>query len=91
MYFHSYAYGNIIALISLILIIIVSYSWWRDIAREATYQGWHTLVVQRGLRYGMLLFILSEVMFFFSFFWAFFHSSLWPDIQIGAVWLIVGI
>lgn len=91
MYFHSYAYGNYLALSSFILISFVAYMWWRDIVREATYQGHHTLVVQRGLKYGMILFILSEVCFFFSFFWAFFHSSLGPDIQIGAVWPPIGI
>ena len=46
--------------------------WWRDVIREATYQGYHTPVVQLGMRYGMALFIASEVMFFVAFFWAFF-------------------
>lgn len=91
MYFHSFAYGGMIAFFSFILILVVSYAWFRDVAREGTYQGWHTLVVQRGLRYGMLLFILSEVLFFFSFFWAFFHSSLGPDIALGAIWPPIGI
>ena len=50
--------------------------WWRDVIREVTFQGLHTIIVKQGLKYGMLLFILSEVLFFFSFFWAFFHSSL---------------
>jgi len=49
--------------------------WWRDVVREATYLGHHTKMVQLGLRYGMILFIVSEVMFFVAFFWAFFHSS----------------
>ncbi|HEX6440942.1 MAG TPA: cytochrome c oxidase subunit 3 [Stellaceae bacterium] len=52
--------------------------WWRDVIREATFQGFHTPVVQLGLRYGMALFIASEVMFFSAFFWAFFSSSLFP-------------
>jgi heme/copper-type cytochrome/quinol oxidase subunit 3 len=43
-------------------------------------------VVQVGLRYGMLLFILSEVCFFVAFFWAFFHSSLAPTVEIGSIW-----
>lgn len=91
MYFHSYSYGNYLALFSFLFISIIAFMWWRDIVRESTFQGLHTLVVQRGIKYGMLLFILSEVCFFFSFFWAFFHSSLGPDIQIGAVWPPVGI
>ena len=57
--------------------------WWRDVIREATFQGYHNPVVQLGLRYGMALFIASEVMFFSAFFWAFFTSSLFP---VGGVW-----
>jgi cytochrome c oxidase subunit 3 len=68
------------------LIIFVMYVWWRDVVREATYEEQHTFVVQRGLRLGMILFIVSEVMFFFAFFWAFFHSSLAPVFNIGGVW-----
>jgi cytochrome c oxidase subunit 3 len=49
--------------------------WWRDVVKEAN-SGFHTRVVQLGLRYGMILFIASEVMFFVAWFWAFFHSSL---------------
>ena len=70
----------------LIIIVITMVVWWRDVIREATYQGHHTLVVKQGLKYGMILFILSEVCLFFSFFWAFFHSSLVPTVEIGAVW-----
>ena len=62
--------------------------WWRDVIREATFQGMHTPVVQLGLRYGMALFIASEVMFFSAFFWAFFSSSLFP---VGGVWPPKGI
>jgi cytochrome c oxidase subunit 3 len=52
--------------------------WWRDVIKEAVHQGHHTRVVQLGLRYGMILFIASEVMFFAAFFWAFFDASLFP-------------
>lgn len=65
--------------------------WWRDVIREATYQGHHTLVVQKGLKIGMLWFIISEVCFFISFFWAFFHSALSPAVELGVVWPPVGI
>lgn len=91
MYFHSYKYGELLAFTSFALILLVMYVWWRDVIREATYQGHHTLIVQRGLKWGMLLFILSEVCFFFSFFWAFFHSALVPNVELGAVWPPVGI
>ena len=50
------------------------YAWWRDVIRES-HSGFHTVVVRHGLRVGMLLFIASEVMFFFAFFWAFFHAT----------------
>lgn len=91
LYMHSYELGDLLLLSSMTLVILVMIVWWRDVIREGSYQGHHTLIVQRGLRLGMLLFILSEVCFFFSFFWAFFHSSLGPTPEIGAVWPPVGI
>ncbi len=51
------------------------FGWWRDVLREANSGTYHTPLVQRGLRVGMLLFIASEVMFFFAFFWAFFNAT----------------
>ena len=68
-----------------ILVLITMWFWWRDVIREATYEGHHTPVVQIGMRYGMTLFIASEVMFFVAFFWAFFNSSLFPKAD-PAVW-----
>lgn len=59
--------------------------------REATYLGHHTTHVSRGLRIGILLFIFSEALFFFGFFWAFFHSSMRPTPEIGCVWPPFGI
>jgi cytochrome c oxidase subunit 3 len=58
--------------------------WWRDVIKESN-EGYHTKVVQLGLRYGMILFIASEVMFFVAWFWAFFDASLNPDsaVQVG--------
>ena len=54
-------------------------SWWTDVIREAQYEGDHTRVVQIGLRYGMILFIASEVMFFVAWFWMFFEMALFHD------------
>jgi hypothetical protein len=65
--------------------------WFTDITLEATYQGHHTLAVQQGLRYGMVLFIVSEIMFFFAFFWAFFYSSISPSVAVGCIWPPLGI
>ena len=52
--------------------------WWRDVIREAEYQHHHTRVVQLSHRYGMILFIASEVMFFVAWFWAYFNTALFP-------------
>jgi len=86
MYMHSYQMGGFTLGFGLILLIFMMGMWWRDVVREATYEGRHTQAVQRGLRLGVVLFIVSEVMFFVSFFWAFFHSSLAPSIEIGSIW-----
>nr|QUB01593.1 cytochrome c oxidase subunit III [Amblyomma maculatum] len=72
--------------IALFLLILSSFQWWRDISREASLQGFHTKFVLQGLKFGMMLFILSEIFFFVSFFWAFFHSSLSPNIELGSNW-----
>ncbi len=53
-------------------------AWWRDVTREAEFQGHHTRVVQISHRYGMILFIASEVMFFVAWFWAYFNVALFP-------------
>ncbi len=58
-------------------LIACAYFWWRDVVREA-HKGDHTPVVQLHLRYGMILFIASEVMFFVAWFWAYFDSALFP-------------
>lgn len=86
MFMHSYEYGNLILTLGLVMVISSMFVWWRDVIREATFNGDHTKTVQTGLRMGMILFIVSEVMFFFAFFWAFFHASLSPAIEIGSVW-----
>jgi cytochrome c oxidase subunit 3 len=65
--------------------------WWRDVVREGEFQGHHSPVVQIGLRYGMALFIASEVMFFVAWFWAYFNASLFPTAAIGGVWPPEGI
>nr|UPL66081.1 cytochrome c oxidase subunit III [Idiostolus sp.] len=71
--------------------LLTMYQWWRDITRESTYQGLHTNKVVSGLKIGMILFITSEVFFFISFFWGFFHSSLAPTVEIGSMWPPKGI
>nr|YP_010526939.1 cytochrome c oxidase subunit III [Dolbina paraexacta]YP_010952598.1 cytochrome c oxidase subunit III [Dolbina tancrei]UXR12276.1 cytochrome c oxidase subunit 3 [Dolbina paraexacta]WMQ52944.1 cytochrome c oxidase subunit III [Dolbina tancrei] len=83
-WFHNFNMNLLI--LGYIITILTMYQWWRDISREGTFQGKHTMLVTKGLRWGMILFIVSEIFFFVSFFWAFFHSSLSPNIEIGAMW-----
>nr|YP_010852761.1 cytochrome c oxidase subunit III [Neope ramosa]WGL40128.1 cytochrome c oxidase subunit III [Neope ramosa] len=83
-WFHNFNMNLLI--LGYLIVILTMYQWWRDICREGTFQGKHTLLVSNGLRWGMILFIVSEIFFFISFFWAFFHSSLSPNIEIGAMW-----
>ena len=90
-YMHNYEGGGHLCSIGFLTILYVMYMWWRDIIREATFEEQHTFCVQRGLRLGMVLFIISEIMFFFAFFWAFFHSSLSPTFNIGSIWPPIGI
>nr|YP_009045382.1 cytochrome c oxidase subunit III [Polyura arja]AHA03733.1 cytochrome c oxidase subunit III [Polyura arja] len=83
-WFHNFNMNLLI--LGYIIVLLSMYQWWRDICREGTFQGKHTLLVSNGLRWGMILFIISEIFFFISFFWAFFHSSLAPTIEIGLIW-----
>nr|AIT99340.1 cytochrome c oxidase subunit III [Ampittia dioscorides] len=83
-WFHNFNFN--LLMLGYLIIILTMYQWWRDICREGTFQGMHTTYVLKGLRWGMILFIISEIFFFISFFWAFFHSSLTPNIEIGNSW-----
>jgi len=67
------------------------YQWQWDISRKGRVQGHHRAIVELGLRWGMLLFIVSEILFFLRFFWAFFHSSLAPNIELGEIWPPLGL
>ena len=72
--------------LGLALLIYGAYMWFRDVVIEAEHQGHHTPVVQIHHRYGMTLFIASEVMFFVAWFWAYFDISLFPNEFVGNVW-----
>ena len=73
-------------LIGLALTLYCMFMWFRDVVIEGEHKGDHTPVVQIGLRYGMTLFIISEVMFFVAWFWAYFDASLFPSLAIGGIW-----
>lgn len=73
------------------LLVFTTYNWVRDIINEATFQGFHTEKVQSGLTLCFILFLISELMLFFSFFWAFFHRALSSSVEIGCCWPPVGL
>lgn len=91
LYMHFYQNGLFLFTLGLLTLVSTMAIWWRDVIREATFEGHHTSYVRKGLKLGMILFIASEVMLFFAFFWSFFHSSLNPTIEIGCVWPPKGI
>jgi cytochrome c oxidase subunit 3 len=74
----------ILLVIGLVCVLGVMFFWWRDVLRESRTPGLHTPIVRLGLRYGMTLFIASEVMFFVGFFWAYFNFFLYPENVSGA-------
>lgn len=88
---HFYYFGLSILYFGFIFLLYLMYLWWKDVIKEATFLGYHTTKVSSGLKLGMILFIVSEIMFFFSFFWAFFHSSLAPSFILGSIWPPIGI
>jgi heme/copper-type cytochrome/quinol oxidase subunit 3 len=95
-YWHPSIISNVIHVdtlvmqISFCIFLIILFSWFITVIKESG-QGHHTKVVRTGFRYGMALFIISEIMFFFAFFWGFFHFSLSPSISLGMIWPPKGI
>ena len=80
-------YGNWwVMTLGFVAVLGVMFGWWRQIIIESVVEKAHTIVTKIGLRYGMMLFISSEVMFFVAFFWAFFNASLFPMEATGFVW-----
>jgi len=75
-------YGNYIVLaLGVLTVITTMFFWWRDVVRESRTPGAHSPIVRLSLRYGMTLFIGSEVMFFVGFFWAYFNFLIFPETQ----------
>ena len=86
-----HGYDWVLMAIGMFGIPATMFFWFRDVIQEATFEGHHSAPVQIGMRYGMVLFIASEVMFFAAWFWAFFNASLFPTAAIGGVWPPPGI
>lgn len=74
------------ALLGLLGILAVMFFWWKDVIFESVTERVHNKITEVGLRFGMMLFIASEVMFFVAFFWAFFSAAFFPTEGIGFVW-----
>lgn len=72
-------------LLPVVLVVLVSFLWWKDLNRERML-GYHTHKLEASLRIAFSLFILSEVFFFVSFFWAFYDAALSPTIELGMLW-----
>ena len=89
---HEVAWGPWVFALGIAGILFTMYGWWADVVHEAN-SGDHTPVVQLHHRYGMILFIASEVMFFVAWFWAYFNAALSPsDVEaVGGVWPPKGI
>ena len=88
---HNFSEAYNVFFIALILVVASMSFWFRDIIAEGTFLGNHTLAVQKGLNLGVILFIVSEGLFFVAIFWAFFHSALTPTIELGGQWPPMGI
>ena len=91
LYFYGIIYSVIFVRISIGLTGLLMAIWWRDVVRESSYEGQHTYFVERSMRMGMVLFILSEVMFFFAFFWSFFYSSIDAVSDLASIWPPTGL
>lgn len=84
LFMHDASFGKFklnwfVAVLGLIGVLAVMFFWWKDVIFEAVVEKAHSPIAQIGLRYGMALFIASEVMFFVAFFWAFFDVSLFVN------------
>nr|YP_009867816.1 cytochrome oxidase subunit III [Nemania diffusa]QKG05015.1 cytochrome oxidase subunit III [Nemania diffusa] len=88
---HSFSAGYNIFYLALALVVFSMSFWFRDIITEETFLGNHTGAVQKGLNLGVILFIVSEALFFMAIFWAFFHSALTPTVELAGAWPPLGI
>nr|YP_008083030.1 cytochrome c oxidase subunit III [Ascidiella aspersa]CCO25809.1 cytochrome c oxidase subunit III [Ascidiella aspersa] len=86
-----HSFSSSLLLFSVVFLAVLCVKWWGDVSRESAYLGFHTKAVQTNLLTGMVWFIVSEVCFFFGFFWTFFHSSLNSVVEMGTCWPPLGI
>jgi cytochrome c oxidase subunit 3 len=89
--FQSYRFSFSGLFLGVIVIGLTFFFWFKDIIRESSLLGYHTQLVQIGIKLGFYLFVVSEIFVFFSVFWSFFYASLSPNIEIGCVFPSIGI
>lgn len=83
---HRIELGLFVFFLGVIGLVYIVRLWFYDVEDEASLWGYHTAIVKRGLYKGFILFVISEIMLFFGFFWAFFHGSLSPSLIFGFMW-----
>ena len=89
--FQNYEFSLTAGTLGVFFVLITFFLWFKDIIKESAYLGFHTRLVQTGIKLGFYLFVVSEVFVFFSVFFAFFYVSLSPNIEIGCVFPSIGI
>ncbi len=87
-FMHQHSWGVVLLLVGLAGVLYTMFGWWRDVVKEGRVDKAHTREVSTGLRIGMALFIVSEILFFAAFFWAFFNASLLPKLPLEETWAI---
>ena len=86
MLMHSHKLGIYVTSFGFVSVVLCLYCWWRDVIKEGVIGKHHTESVRTGLRIGMALFIVSELMFFVVFFWSFFKASIFPADIFDGIW-----
>lgn len=82
-----FKFGNLVCFLGcLVTTYLFSFSWWVGFRAEFNLEGKNSTSLERGVKIGIILFISSEVFFFFSFFWSYFHYFLSPPIELGLRW-----
>lgn len=73
-------------IIAILLLVLSSMNWWNSYRNEYNTEGYTSFKMEEGLKFSFILFISSEILFFFSFFWGFFHFLLNPQMELGHIW-----
>ncbi len=91
LWFNNISHGGTLLALGFATTTTVFVLWFRDVTTEGTLLGIHTKIVQRGLSMGVSLFIVTEIFFFLSIFWAYAWSSISPTVELGSQWPPVGV